>query len=149
MNEPDLQVLVRELRDRGAITDLICRLGYWLDEKRFDDAEVTASLFTPDVVVATPGGLSHGQAAAVEQAREHHTEERIQHYLTNVLIELHGDSATVEANMMVTRVPRADAPHENSQAGTRYRFTVVRTAPGWRFSSIRDELIWRRPLGAG
>ena len=149
MDNAAVEDLVRELHDRGAICDLISRLGRWLDEKRFDDRNMIASLFTRDVVVETPGGTSHGDAAAVEQARKHHTEERIQHLLTNVLIELGGDSAKAHANMIVTRVPRADVPHAISQAGTRYQFTFVRTTAGWRFSSIKDELIWRRPLGSG
>jgi SnoaL-like domain len=147
MGKATFEDLVRELHDRGAICDLISRLGRWLDEKRFDDREMIASLFTAGVEVETPGGTSHGEAAAVEQARKHHTEERIQHLFTNVLVELAGDSATAHANMIVTRVPRADVPHAISQAGTRYRFTFARTSTGWRFSSIKDELIWRRPFG--
>jgi hypothetical protein len=144
MSEGQLTDLVRDLCDRGAITDLVSRLGRWLDEKQFDDAQVLASLFTPDIVLETPGGRSAGLAAAVEQARRRHTEERTQHVHTNVLIDLNGDMATVEANLIVTFVPRAAAPDIISQVGTRYSFNVIRTREGWRFSSIRDRLIWRR-----
>jgi len=144
MNDGQLNDIARELCDRSAITDLVSRLGRWLDEKRFDDTEVLASLFMPDIVLETPGGKSQGLAAVVDQARRRHTEERTQHVHTNVLIDLDGDRATVEANLIVTFVPRADAPDIISQVGTRYRFDVVRAKQGWRFSSIQDRLIWRR-----
>jgi hypothetical protein len=144
MNEEQLSNFVRELHDRSAITDLVSRLGRWLDEKEFDDAEVLASLFTPDIVLETPGGRSEGLPAVVAQARRRHTEERTQHVHTNVLVDLNGDTAVVEANLIVTFVPLADAPDINSQVGTRYRFNVVRARQGWRFSSIQDKLIWRR-----
>ena len=145
MNEGQQSDLVRDLCDRSAITDLVSRLGRWLDQKQFDDAELLASLFTQDILLETPGGKSEGLAAVVDQARRRHTEERTQHVHTNVLVDLHGDTAAVEANLIVTFVPRAAAADVFSQVGTRYRFTVVRTGEGWRFSSIRDTLIWRRP----
>ena len=42
-----------ELTDRSEITDLVSRLGVWLDEKRWDDAR---SILTQDAIVTTPGG---------------------------------------------------------------------------------------------
>src|SRR5258708_25474171 len=102
MNEGQLSDLVRDLCDRSAITDLVSRLGRWLDEKQFDDAELLASLFTPDIVLETPGGKSEGLSAVVDQARRRHTEERTQHVHTHVLVDLNADTATVEANLIVT-----------------------------------------------
>ncbi len=58
---------VQQLGNRSAITDLVNRLGVWLDEKRFDEAR---SIFTE-----------------VEQASRG-CEDRSQHVITNVLVDL-------------------------------------------------------------
>ena len=140
----DLQAPLRDLLDRNAVTDQVSRLGRWLDLKQFDDPKATAALLMPDVALETPGGRSEGLAAVVEQARRHHTEDRTQHLHTNVLVELHGDTAVASANLLVTFVPHAETPDVISQVGTRYHFDLVRTAQGWRFKTIRDQMIWRR-----
>ena len=131
---------VQEMTDRHAITDLVSRLGLWLDEMRFDDPR---SLFTEEVTVATLGGQAEGIDRAVAQARRNHAVERLQHVITNVLIDLDGDRATVGANLVVTFVPRADDPASQFALGERYRFEAVRTAQGWRLSRVEIRPVWR------
>jgi hypothetical protein len=130
---------LQNITDRQAITDLVSRLGLWLDEKRFYDTE---SLFTEDVTVATPGGKAQGVGLVAAQARRNHDYDRIQHVITNVLVDLQGDRATVRANLIVTFVPRADEPATHSMRGERYRFETARTPDGWRFSRIEVEAVW-------
>jgi hypothetical protein len=132
-------LLLQDLTDRQAITDLVNHLGLWLDEKRFYDTE---SLFTEDVTVATPGGQAQGVGLVAEQARRNHGYERIQHVITNVLIDLDGDRAQVRANLIATLVPSADEPAAHTTLGERYRFEAVRTPQGWRLSRVAVDPIW-------
>jgi SnoaL-like protein len=132
--------LLQDLTDRQAITDLVSRLGLWLDEKRFYDTE---SLFTKDVTVATPGGQAKGVGLVAAQARRNHDYERIQHVITNVLIDLDGDRAQVRANLIATLVPSAAEPAAHATLGERYRFDVVRSGDGWRLARIEVEPVWK------
>jgi SnoaL-like domain len=137
----DLTILERELRqlsDRQTITDLISRLGLWLDEKRFDEAP---DIFTPDVAVKTAGGSASGIDHVVEQARRNHR-ATTQHLITNVLIELDRDRADVDANLIVTFVPNPEQPDSRFALGERYRFEAVRTGSGWRLSRVEAAPVW-------
>lgn len=130
---------IRELSDRALLHDLLARQGRWLDERRFDES---ADIFTPDAVARTQGGESHGLAAVVAQARRTHERyARTQHFTTNVLIDLDGDRAVVQANLLAVFVPHG--PDPAVPVGERYRFDAVRTALGWRFSRVEAELVWR------
>ncbi len=131
---------LRELADRNEITELVSRLGLWLDEQRFDEAR---SIFTEDVAVQTPGGESQGIALVAEQARRNHAGyARTQHVITNILVTLDGDRATVQANLIVTFVHRADAPEQHFALGERYQFEAVRTPQGWRLSRMHVSPVW-------
>jgi hypothetical protein len=127
---------MQELVDRVAITDLISRLGLWLDEKRFDEAR---SVLTEDVTVSTPGGSSEGVDAVADQARRNHEVDRTHHVITNVLVELDGDRATAGANLVVTF---ADGPDSLRTHGERYRFEALRTPAGWRLARIQVTPVW-------
>jgi SnoaL-like domain len=130
---------LQELTDRQAITDLVSRLALWLDEARFDDPR---SILTEDVTVATAGGSAQGIDRVAAQARRTHDVEGLQHVITNVLVDLDGDRATARANLIVTFVPRADAPDAHSMRGERYRFEAVRAPEGWRLSRVEVDPIW-------
>jgi hypothetical protein len=63
-----------------------------------------------------------------------------QHYVTNIEIELDGDTARVRAmfyNPM--RFPGAD---ELSYCGGYYHHRLVRTPAGWRSRDLREENAW-------
>ena len=87
---------LQELIDRTEIIELVSRLGVWLDEKRFDEAR---SILTEDATVTTPGGSVAGVDRVAAQARRNHVVPT-QHVITNVLIDLDGDRATVGANLI-------------------------------------------------
>jgi SnoaL-like domain len=129
--------LLHDLNDRREITDLVSRLGLWLDEGRFDEAP---TILTQDVAVSTPGGQAQGIERVIAQARRNHQHPHLQHVITNVLVDLDGDSAAVRANLVVTFADDAIS----SQQGERYRFEAVRTADGWRLSRVEVEPVWRR-----
>jgi hypothetical protein len=134
------------MNDRDAITDLVSRLGLWLDEKRFDE---TAPLFTDDVTVATPGGQASGVERVAAQARRNHTADETQHVITNVLVDVDGDRATARANLIVTFVPDPGTPEVHRTHGERYRFEAARTPAGWRISRVGVVPVWIRQAAAG
>ena len=73
------------LDDRFAITDLVYALGAALDEHRFDDLR---DLFIENATVSTPGGAAQGRDAVIAQATRNHLKyARLQHSMTNVLVE--------------------------------------------------------------
>ncbi|MGI8333626.1 nuclear transport factor 2 family protein [Actinomadura scrupuli] len=132
---------LQELSDRADLNDLLARQGLWLDERRFDE---TASIFTEDATVETPGGRAKGLQALAEQAHRNHSRyAATQHVTTNVLIDLDGDRATVRANLIVTFVRDAATPEPTLTMGERYRFEAARTRHGWRFSRVKATPVWR------
>lgn len=138
-----LDELARSLRamvDRDEITRLVFRLGYALDA---GDAEQLHDLFVEDATARTPGGTAEGVEAVVAQAaRNHRPEDGIQHRVSNVLVDLDGDRATVRSNLVVTfarREPVADRP---VTLGEVYGFEARRTADGWRLASVVVEPVW-------
>jgi hypothetical protein len=137
---------LRGLRDRTEITDLIHHLGQCLDEGRFNEMR---SLLVDDATVVTPGGGATGRDAVIAQAARNHTaHDRIQHLITDPLVEVDGDSGTVRANLVVhfatstDRVGTALAPPPRLTLGQLYRFDVVRTRQGWRLARIELTPIW-------
>lgn len=135
---------LRELTDREEITDLVYRLGVALDEGHF---EKLRSIFTEDATARTPGGLAEGLEALILQAgRNHSPEERIQHVVSNVLVDVDGDRAEVRANLIATfatDTPEAGfAPAPRFTLGEIYRFTATRTAQGWRLSRVETVPVW-------
>lgn len=135
-----LERQVQELTDRTEIAELVSRLGLWLDEKRFDDA---SSILLDDVTVKTRIGTVRGIDAAAAHARQHHSEERTHHVITDVVIDLDGDRADVQANLIATFVPIASEPEIHRTAGERYRFEAARTPQGWRLTRVEASPVWR------
>ncbi len=87
------QIHISVIQDRFEITDLIYRLGACLDEHRFEDLR---DLFIEDATASTPGGIAQGRDAVIAQATRNHLKyARLQHSMTNLLIDLNGDHASV------------------------------------------------------
>ncbi|MET7773579.1 nuclear transport factor 2 family protein [Nocardia sp. NPDC005366] len=136
---------LRELLDRDRITHLVDRLGRALDEGRFDDLR---TIYTADATAKTPGGIAEGRDALIAQASRNHSDaNRIQHYISNVIVDLHGDTADVRANLLATFTPAAAtpgriAPEPQFTLGEVYRFDAVRKAEGWRLSRVEMSTLW-------
>ncbi|WP_406238018.1 nuclear transport factor 2 family protein [Nocardia sp. NBC_01009] len=135
---------LRELVDRNQITALVDRLGSTLDEGRFDDFR---TIYTADATAKTPGGTAEGRDALIAQAsRNHSGDTRIQHVISNVRIELKGETADVRANTIATFAPAPTDPKTPPQPqytlGGIYRFDAVRTGEGWRLSRVETTPTW-------
>ncbi|MFQ6331292.1 nuclear transport factor 2 family protein [Nocardia sp. CWNU-33] len=135
---------LRELVDRNQITALVDQLGRALDEGRFDDFR---RIYTTEATAKTPGGKAEGRDALIAQAsRNHSDDKRIQHFISNVMIDLEGETAGVRANLIATFAPApTDAktpPQPQYTLGEIYRFDAVRTSEGWRLSRVETTPIW-------
>jgi hypothetical protein len=142
-----LRRYVEQLVDHDEIATLIHRLGACLDEGRFDDMR---SLFVEDATARTPGGLAEGIDAMIVQAsRTHSPDEGIQHLISDELIDVDGDRASVRANLIVTFAPRTAAPARSSQ-GEIYHFDAQRTSHGWRLARVEAIPVWTAgsPIGS-
>lgn len=141
---------VSELADRHEVETLVHRVGLALDEGRFDDLR---AIYTDDAVVRTPGGVGEGIDALVAQAaRNHLPDDAVQHLITGVLIDLDPDGhrATVRANHVVVFAYNDPAAvrltplwsEPPTAVGAVYHFNALRTAAGWRLTSIVSEPVW-------
>jgi 3-phenylpropionate/cinnamic acid dioxygenase small subunit len=134
--------LLAELADREAIIDLLHRLGATLDDQRFDEL---ASVFAADATVTTPGGQAQGLDAIHAQAtRNHIPEVATQHRMSDLVLDLDGDRATVRANYVgvFAQGEGRFAPPSVFQVGSIYRFELVRTTDGWRIRSMLMQPVW-------
>ncbi|MFG2088716.1 nuclear transport factor 2 family protein [Spirillospora sp. NPDC048824] len=120
--------------DRRELTELVSRLGLWLDDKSFDEGR---ALFTEDAEAHTLGGVAKGVDALVAQARRNHTVPT-QHFITDRLIDVDADQATIRANLLVVFA------HEGGPRllGERYELVAARTEGGWRISRVQARPIW-------
>jgi hypothetical protein len=154
---------LQQLQDRSEITDLVSRLGACLDGGHFDDMR---SLLAEEATAQTPGGTSEGRDAVIAQAmRNHDPRWGYEHVITNVLVDLDGDRGTVRANVVLYAAPAGttapdratEPPNPIDPAGATppllapkvtfilggvYRFDVVRTDQGWRFSRVATTSVW-------
>jgi SnoaL-like protein len=133
-------IMSDELFDRLHIVDLVTSVGRCLDERDFEGLR---ELFTEDATVATPGGTVSGHDALVAQARRGHSRDKgIQHVITNHLVDLDGDRASVRANLLVAFAAGGPEDPQPFLLGEVYRFELRRTADGWRISSLRSTPVW-------
>jgi hypothetical protein len=128
------------MSDRHHILDLIATLGRCLDERDF---EVLRDLFTDDASVTTPGGTATGHDALVDQARRRHSQDAgIQHVITNQLVNIEGDRASVRANLLVSFARSGVSDPQPFLLGEVYRFELRRTDDGWRISGLGSTPVW-------
>lgn len=140
----------QDLADRAAITDAVTRMGWYLDRRDWDGLK---SLFT-DVVYTDYTALWGGepQEAGVDELlatdkqgswrRTMDGLESTQHLITNILVDVDGDSARATAN--VVGVHRLTNPHGSPlwTVGGTYDFRLTRTADGWRIQAITQGITW-------
>jgi ketosteroid isomerase-like protein len=132
--------------DRGELTQLVYRFYDYMEEGRFDDLDAVLS---KDVVVSSPGmGVTEGREAVIAGAEEGaKTEDRTQHVVTNVLVDLSGDKAKVRANVeqlfgSSTTPEGKIAPEPTLSISSVMHYEAVRAPEGWRVSRIEGDVLW-------
>ncbi|MFI6165485.1 nuclear transport factor 2 family protein [Nocardia sp. NPDC051052] len=133
---------IQDLLDREELGNLVAEIADCVDRKDFDGL---SRVFAADATLETPGGVSTGAAAIVDLARRNHENyAQTQHLVAGTTIALHGDRATVGANVVAVFVPNAGEPAVHRMIGCRYAFDAARTTHGWRFTSQLITPIWDR-----
>ena len=128
---PSTEALIRDLADRAELADLVARHSLWIDEARYDE---TSRLFTDDIVVTSRRGEARGPAALVAAARSAHDQyPRTMHSKSNLVIELDGDVASVQASDLAVYI--LDDKTEAVAAAV-HHYGARRTPDGWRFDRL-------------
>lgn len=131
---------IQTLADRAEITDLFINLGRCLDDHDFDGLK---GILTEDVVGTTPGGTKEGREALIEQARVNHEGyERLAHQFNSILVDVHGDTATVRA-YVTGAFGHTDSSEPVRVLVGQYRNKLVRTAEGWRINELTVRPVFR------
>ncbi len=127
---------IQELSDRLEITDLLTRYARAVDRKDWD---LYRTVFTPDAHIdySSAGGAVLGVEEMCGWMDEALAQfPATQHLISNVHVELDGDTAGVEAmfhNPM--KMPDGSA----WVTGGWYHHDLVRTADGWRSRQLVEE----------
>jgi 3-phenylpropionate/cinnamic acid dioxygenase small subunit len=119
------------IEDKDAIREVLAEYCFALDNYRFADM---AALFTEDGTWDTAFGKATGHKAIADLAASFTKDiaepPRRVHYVTNVIIRLSGDSASVRSNWVVVQNSAA-GPVLGS--GGAYEDQMVRRAGLWLF----------------
>lgn len=129
------------LLDRLSITDFLTTYAHAVDTK---DWTLYRSLFTPDAHIDyTSAGGVEGSVDEVATWLETTMEffSATQHLVSNEMVEIDGDTATVRA-MFFNPMQFAgdDAPYFD--CGGWYNHELVRTEDGWRSRRLREDFSW-------
>ncbi|WP_157218861.1 nuclear transport factor 2 family protein [Flavisphingomonas formosensis] len=140
MDAASLQDALRALIDQAAIETLLKRYARALDERAFDALD---AVFTPDAQLdyTCAGGIAGAYPEVKAWLAEVLTPiAEMQHFTTNVEVELDGDRAagksyTINVNGMRT----ATGEVKHMVVGAQYIDRLVRTPAGWRIAERREE----------
>jgi hypothetical protein len=126
--------------DALTLYQLVSHLGCTLDEKRPEDLR---RVFTKDIRFHFGERLVEGVDEVVKRGEMLAGRfARIQHVITNIIVAVNGDAATVRANLVATHVYSADLPGQHYDSGGVYRFECARTASGWRIARASLQNVW-------
>jgi uncharacterized protein (TIGR02246 family) len=102
-----------------------------------------AATFAEDATFDIEGQRRTGpEEIAAGPARDLAKFDRLQHHVTNQVVEVDGDTATGGWYAIAVHVPDAARPGEHADVGVRYRFTCARTDAGWRFTEVELRVVW-------
>ena len=127
------------LADRIAAEDLLTRYATAVDRR---DWEQYRSIFTADAEIdyTSAGGIAGTVDEVVEfLSTSLEMFEMTQHLVSNIDLEVNGESATVTAMFNTPmRLPGGDTWF----TGGWYHHDLVRTPDGWRSRRLREESAW-------
>jgi len=132
-----------QISDRLEIQDVLTRYCYAVDDRDWD---AYRSLFTAGALIddRVTGGLKSGVEEHIHYLRRALSGILLsQHATSTVLIEVHGDRATLRAHCSCPMV--VDLVEEKTQVffqGLWYRNSLVRTSEGWKISHLVEEGYW-------
>jgi uncharacterized protein (TIGR02246 family) len=138
---------LKRLLDEADVRELILAFGRALDEKDWD---AYGRVFAQDGEFEILGQRRHGRAEITAgPARDLARFEVLQHVLTNISVRVDGDRADAGAYLIGVHVPVAAEPQRHADIGARYTYAARRTPEGWRFASVKLEVLWSGGLTFG
>ncbi len=131
-----------ELLDKVEIQEVLSRYANAVDARDWDALE---RVFVPGSVVdfTNNGGIRDTYPAIVDYLRESLSIfAAVQHYMTNVVIDVDGDRATARNYVFTQMITLGDGDESILSDGGFYDSTFVRTPDGWRLESYVASLVW-------
>jgi 3-phenylpropionate/cinnamic acid dioxygenase small subunit len=135
------------LHDRMEITDALHRYARAVDTR---DWQLWRSVFTEDAHLdyRSAGGIAGTRDDVAKWLEEVLAALPVtQHYITNIEVELTGDTATVTA--MFYNPMRFPGTQDMSECGGWYHHDFVRTAQGWKSRKLVEQNLWFKNPPAG
>jgi hypothetical protein len=140
---------ITELINKSEVTSVMHRYFRALDEKTFD-AQYFASIFAADAKVTRPNGASLVGPKEISASHENSFArfEGSQHLLIGHDISIHGNKATVRANLVAMHMWQGSQTNANNPenvfiAGGVIHSELVQTDGHWKISQLRNEVVWR------
>src|SRR4051812_38355 len=132
---------VRALVDQQEIADLCVRYMTALDTR---DWRLLESCFLESGAFVHPGGRLEGFAAILERTSTAlNPLDRTQHLLSNVLVEVDGDTARSHCYFQAQHVRQGTPGGDTYLIAGSYADRLVRTADGWRIAERVQTYTWR------
>ena len=131
---------IQEISDRLEIQGVLAKYARAVDTR---DWALWRSLFTDDATV------DYSSAGAIAGTRDEVAAwlaaalgamQMMQHFITNIEIDISGDTADVRA--MFYNPMQLPGMADLSFCGGYYHHTMVRTPDGWRSRALREENVW-------
>jgi hypothetical protein len=141
--------LAHDAVDRAALTELVHRYAVAVDRR---DNRLYRSCFLPDATFDLEGVVKHGEDFLDPTKRLKPEEirgiagidrvERSTHAMTDVLIELDGDNATIESVVIAYLIGPRDGDPAMVVRGVRYSDNAVRRGSEWKIAHRRHQFMW-------
>jgi hypothetical protein len=118
------------IEDQLAIQQLAARYNHAIDS---GDSTAFVDTFVKDGVLDAGELLVEGRTALEQFGQRFHTSARApRHVATNLVIEGHGDEATLQAYVQMYALI-GDPPHQEITASGKYADTLAKVDGSWRF----------------
>jgi hypothetical protein len=119
---------------------MLPRIYAAIDEHRFTDV---SAFFAPGIIAKTPGGMVTGHEKLLELLRRNHEGiPALQHLVTGLLIDEHGDEVELRANLVaIFASAERDVLYE---LGSVWRGRAMRDTEGWLLTSFAITPVWQR-----
>lgn len=136
-----MAVRVQELADRLDIDEVLARYCDALDQRRWD---LLATVFTSGASVdyGSVGALTGLEAITGALRRAIDDLDATQHLIGNVHVQVQGDTATAQCDLISQHVRASQSGGEHYVQGGRYVDEIARTPEGWRITFRRLHRMW-------
>jgi uncharacterized protein (TIGR02246 family) len=143
----------RELRLRAVEDELALRrlVNNYMSIADKQDWKGWSELFTESGIflVSGTGQALNGQREIYEVTRERLAGafQDTQHYITNLDVEINGDTATAMGDLIFAAVADRNKPEKHLLIGGRYKWSFTRVRDKWQVARAGCEFVWNNRPG--